>query len=184
MTKAKNDPYRLPVITCDRCNFKTESKLVMANHWSTPLSLGSGPSLRYACHWCGHESKDPLGVSAHIETEHALKSTHLPELAPHQCPLCPFEDAAKSKVTRHAISCQKRFLPERNLEPPLDWEPPAKIPRTRGPRSYQGPTMPSIAKGIQLPYHPLLPASGESWYFFLFFRRVGRLTIDVFFIFR
>nr|CAH0105208.1 unnamed protein product [Daphnia galeata] len=37
----KNDPYRLPWRTCDRCSFQSESSLMMAYHWSLPLALGS-----------------------------------------------------------------------------------------------------------------------------------------------
>ena len=47
----------------------------------------------------------------------------------HQCPQCPMEDNMKGKVTRHKVGCDKRYRPERNLEPPHDWEPPAKIPK-------------------------------------------------------
>lgn len=68
------------------------------------------------------------------------------------------------------MSCQKRFVADRNLEPPLDWEPPAKIPRmpTRYMRAYtpgmnagtglHGYSLTST-KGLNLPYHPLLPKS-------------------------
>nr|CAH0104418.1 unnamed protein product [Daphnia galeata] len=53
----KNDPYRLPWRSCDRCSFKSESSLMMAHHWSLPLALGSGSSARYGCHWCSFEAK-------------------------------------------------------------------------------------------------------------------------------
>lgn len=166
MTRAKNEPYRLAVSACDRCSFKSESKLVMAHHWSAPLALGSGSSARHACHWCPFESKEPAAAVAHVEAEHGLEAAAAPEPPAHQCPLCPFEDAAKSKVTRHVMSCQKRFVAERNLEPPADWEPPAKIPRTRALRPYpplaNTPGLPLGTKGLHVPYHPLLPASGSS----------------------
>lgn len=172
ITRAKNDPYRLPWRHCDRCNYKSESKLILAHHWSLPLSLGAGPTARYGCHWCPFEAKESHLVVAHIDSDHGMKSRLGPELPPHQCPLCPFEDNVKSKVTRHIISCQKRFIAERNLEPPLDWEPPAKIPRMptpRGPRNYPGGLNAAnnlhgyslaAAKGLaSVPYHPLLPKS-------------------------
>lgn len=170
VTRAKNDPFRLPLRSCDRCSFKSESSLTMAHHWSLPLALGSGSSARHVCHWCSFEAKEPHLVSAHIETDHGMKSRIGPDLPLHQCPLCPFEDNVKSKVTRHMLSCQKRFVADRNLEPPLDWEPPAKIPRmpARGMRTFapgmnnavglHGYSLAST-KGLSLPYHPLLPKS-------------------------
>lgn len=145
---------------------------MMAHHWSLPLALGSGPSSRHGCHWCSFEAKESHLVSAHIETDHRMKSRTGPDLPLHQCPLCPFEDNVKSKVTRHMMSCQKRFVADRNLEPPLDWEPPAKIPRmpTRGLRAFPPGSMNTATaslhgyslastKGLGLPYHPLLPKS-------------------------
>ena len=144
---------------------------MMAHHWSLPLALGSGQSARHGCHWCSFEAKELHLVSAHIEADHKMKSRAGPDLPSHQCPLCPFEDNVKSKVTRHMMSCQKRFVADRNLEPPLDWEPPAKIPRmpTRGLRAFPGGMNAAAAslhgyslastKGLGLPYHPLLPKS-------------------------
>lgn len=81
------------------------------------------------------------------------------------------------------MSCQKRFLVERNLEPPIDWEPPAKIPRlpargaAGGLRAYAAAAAagvnPANLAGYQVAaskaavaaaagayaYHPLLPKS-------------------------
>ncbi|EFX81422.1 hypothetical protein DAPPUDRAFT_196289 [Daphnia pulex] len=170
VTRAKNDPYRLPWRSCNQCSFKSESSLMMAHHKSLPLALGSGSSARYGCHWCSFEAKESHLVSLHIETDHGFSTRTGPDLPSHQCPLCPFEDNVKSKVTRHMMSCQKRFVADRNLEPPLDWEPPAKIPRmpTRYMRAYtpgmnagtglHGYSLTST-KGLNLPYHPLLPKS-------------------------
>ena len=66
------------------------------------------------------------------------------------------------------MSCQKRFIPDRNLEPPVDWEPPAKIPRMpapRGMRAFPAGIANNLgyqlagSKGLAVPYHPLLPKS-------------------------
>lgn len=97
-TKTKNDVYRLPWRQCDRCSFRSESRLVMAHHWSLPFALGSGINARQACHWCPFEAKETHLVAAHIETEHDMKSRPGVDGFLHQCPLCPFEDTVKSKV--------------------------------------------------------------------------------------
>lgn len=47
----------------------------------------------------------------------------------HQCPNCPFEDNSKGKLSRHLQGCQKRFRLDKNLEPPMDWDTPAKLPK-------------------------------------------------------
>ena len=170
ITKAKNDSYRLPWRQCDQCNFKSELKLIMAHHWTQPLALGNGPTARYGCHWCPFEAKESHVTVAHIDADHGMKCRlgNVHERSLHQCPLCPFEDNVKSKVTRHVMSCQKRFIADRNLEPPMDWEPPAKIPRMaalRGMRGFPAGMVNTMgyqlaaSKGLAVPYHPLLPKS-------------------------
>ena len=114
ITRAKNDAYRLPLRQCDRTNFKSESRLVMAQHWSAPFALGHGPPARPPCHYCAFEAKESHLVAAHVEAEHDMRSRPALDRLMHQCPLCPFEDNIKSKVTRHVLSCQKRHVPERN----------------------------------------------------------------------
>ncbi|KAJ8947373.1 hypothetical protein NQ314_008622 [Rhamnusium bicolor] len=83
----------------------------------------------YKCNFCPYEIRSPHDILFHMEAEHAVRG-HL-ERAPafHQCPNCPFEDNQKGKLSRHLVACMRKFKPDRNLEPPVDWEPPAKIPR-------------------------------------------------------
>jgi hypothetical protein len=64
-----------------------------------------------------------------METEHIVKPKLERAPALHQCPSCPFEDNSKAKLTRHLIGCAKRFKIEKNLDPPLDWDTPAKLPK-------------------------------------------------------
>ena len=69
-----------------------------------------------------------VGVKARLERAPLL----------HQCPQCPFEDMMKGKLTRHKVGCDKRFRPEKNQEKPMDWEPPAKIPKPPQPITRPG----------------------------------------------
>lgn len=124
-SKENNEPFKMPLKKCEFCNFKTESALAMSYHLETPHMK----NFVYKCNFCPYEVRSPHDILFHMEAEHAVRG-HL-ERAPafHQCPNCPFEDNQKGKLSRHLVTCMKKFKPERNLEPPVDWEPPAKIPR-------------------------------------------------------
>ncbi|XP_018567809.1 MOG interacting and ectopic P-granules protein 1 isoform X2 [Anoplophora glabripennis] len=124
-SKENNEPFKNPIKKCEFCNFKTESALAMAYHLETPHMK----NFVYKCNFCPYEVRSPHDILFHMEAEHAVRG-HL-ERAPafHQCPNCPFEDNQKGKLSRHLVACMRKFKPERNLEPPVDWEPPAKIPR-------------------------------------------------------
>lgn len=124
-SKNTNEPFKIPIKKCEFCNFKTESGLVMSYHLETPHMK----NFVYKCNFCPYEVRSPHDILFHMEAEHTVRG-HL-ERAPafHQCPNCPFEDNQKGKLSRHLVACMRKFKPERNLEPPVDWEPPAKIPR-------------------------------------------------------
>ncbi|CAG9856072.1 unnamed protein product [Phyllotreta striolata] len=124
-SKENNGHFKTVLKKCEFCNFKTESSLAMSYHLETPHMK----NFVYKCNFCPYEVRSPHDILFHMEAEHAVKG-HL-ERAPafHQCPNCPFEDNQKGKLSRHLVTCMRKFKPERNLEPPIDWEPPAKIPR-------------------------------------------------------
>ncbi|KRT85737.1 hypothetical protein AMK59_50, partial [Oryctes borbonicus] len=124
-TKENNEPYHMPIKKCEFCSFKTESALAMAFHLETPHMK----NFVYRCNFCPYEIRSPHDILFHMEAEHMIRGRLERAPAFHQCPNCPFEDNQKGKLSRHLVACSRKFKPERNLEPPLEWEPPAKIPR-------------------------------------------------------
>lgn len=124
-TKENNEPYKMETKKCEFCSFKTESVLVMAFHLETPHMK----NFVYRCNFCTYEVRSPHDILFHMEAEHAVRGRLERAPAFHQCSNCPFEDNQKGKLSRHLAACTRKFKPERNLEPPVDWEPPAKIPR-------------------------------------------------------
>ncbi|XP_073975733.1 zinc finger protein MEP-1 isoform X2 [Rhodnius prolixus] len=160
-SKETNKHYKLEMQKCKLCNFKTESELVMAHHLETPHMR----NYVYRCNFCTLEVRSPHDILFHMEAEHNVRGRLERAPAFHQCPNCPFEDNQKGKLSRHLLSCAKKYKPERNQEPPLDWEPPAKIPRVRGARSaltggslYQ----PTLAPRGAVPMGRLATPSGQS----------------------
>lgn len=125
LSKESNEPYTMEQTKCEFCSFKTESTLIMAHHLETPHMR----NYVYRCNFCPLEVRGPHDILYHMEAEHCVRGRLERAPAFHQCPQCPFEDNQKGKLTRHSLTCAKKFRPEKNLEPPPDWEPPAKIPR-------------------------------------------------------
>ncbi|XP_067001815.2 uncharacterized protein [Anabrus simplex] len=156
LSKENNEPFHLEQRKCEYCSFKTESTLVMAQHLETPHMR----NYVYRCNFCPLEVRSPHDILFHMEAEHNVRGRLERAPAFHQCPNCPFEDNQKGKLTRHLMSCSKKHKPEKNQEPPPDWEPPAKIPRIArsrptalglGAAAYQAM---AANKNAQ---HPLLP---------------------------
>ncbi|XP_055619483.1 MOG interacting and ectopic P-granules protein 1 isoform X2 [Toxorhynchites rutilus septentrionalis] len=127
LSKENNKPYKFEMKRCEYCPFKSESALAMAHHYETPHMR----NYIYKCNFCTYETRPPHDILYHMEAIHNIKGRLDKAAMYHSCPNCPFEDNGKSKLARHAIACAKKFRPEINLNPPLDWEPPAKIPRIK-----------------------------------------------------
>lgn len=127
LSKGKNDVFKFETKRCEYCNFKSESSLVMAHHYETPHMKGS----LYKCNFCAYEVKPPYDILLHMKTVHNIQARLEKAASYHQCPNCLFEDNGRSKLARHAVVCSKKFRPELNLAPPVDWDPPAKIPRIK-----------------------------------------------------
>ncbi|CAG9791360.1 unnamed protein product [Diatraea saccharalis] len=124
-SKRTNAPYALEQKRCEFCSFKTESMLVMAHHLEAPHMRNN----IYKCNTCAFEIRSPHDILFHMEAEHNIRGRLERAPAYQQCANCHFEDNSKTKLARHLIACAKKFKPEFNLGPPLEWEPPAKIPK-------------------------------------------------------
>lgn len=124
-SKKTNAPFALKQIRCEFCSFKTESMLVMSHHLEAPHMKNN----IYKCNTCAFEIRSPHDILFHMEAEHNLRGRLERAPAYQQCANCHFEDNSKTKLARHLIACAKKFKPETNLGPPLEWEPPAKIPK-------------------------------------------------------
>ncbi|KAG7303488.1 hypothetical protein JYU34_012012 [Plutella xylostella] len=133
-SKKLNAPYTLTMRKCEFCSFKTESMLAMSHHLEAPHMKNN----IYKCNSCPFEIRSPHDILYHMEAEHNLRGRLERAPAYQQCANCTFEDNSKSKLARHLIACAKKFKPEFNLMPPLEWEPPAKIPKLTRARNNAG----------------------------------------------
>lgn len=109
-SKENNDPFQFGLKKCELCNFKSESSLVMAHHLETPHMTAN---YCYRCNFCTFQVRSPHEILQHMDTHNSRgRLERGPAL--HQCPSCPFEDSYKGKLTRHLISCTKKYRPEIN----------------------------------------------------------------------
>lgn len=134
VSKENNAPFKHKQKRCDFCPFKTESELVLSQHYEIPHQKNNV----YKCNYCEYEARPVHDILYHMEAIHNMKGRLEKPFSYHLCPNCPFEDNGKSKMIRHEAACVKKFKPEINLCPPLDWEPPAKIPRIKAKHGLVG----------------------------------------------
>lgn len=134
VSKDNNAPFKHKMKRCDICPFKTESELVLSMHYEIPHQRSNV----YKCNYCEYEARPVHDILYHMEAIHNIKGRLEKPFSYHLCPNCPFEDNGKSKMIRHEAACAKKFKPDINLNPPLDWEPPAKIPRIKAKHGLVG----------------------------------------------
>lgn len=134
VSKENNAPFKHKMKRCDFCPFKTESELILSQHYEIPHFKNN----IYKCNYCEYEARPVHDILYHMEAIHNIKGRLEKPLSYHQCPNCPFEDNGKSKMVRHEAACLKKYKPEVNLCPPMDWEPPAKIPRIKAKHGLVG----------------------------------------------
>lgn len=124
-TEVENLPFKFKFKSCEFCKFKTESALVMANHYETPHRI----SREFRCNFCKFADGSQYKIKFHMETVHNVKARiqkkkHEKNF---QCDFCEFDSPLQFVIDEHLNECKKRFNLKRNLVPPADWEPPAKI---------------------------------------------------------
>lgn len=134
VSKENNAPFKHKMKRCDFCQFKSESALVLSQHYEIPHQKNNV----YKCNYCEYEARPIHDILYHMEAIHNIKGRLDKPFSYHLCPNCPFEDNGKSKMIRHEAACAKKFKPEINLCPPIDWEPPAKIPRIKAKHGLVG----------------------------------------------
>ncbi|KAF5276502.1 hypothetical protein FQA39_LY06571 [Lamprigera yunnana] len=125
ISRENNESHHRRLKKCKFCNFKTESALVMAFHLESPHFVNH----LFFCNFCSFAIRSPHQILLHIKMKHGIQG-RLESPRTYQCPNCPYEDNQKSRVSKHFGSCLRKFETYRNLEPPLDFEPPAKICKT------------------------------------------------------
>ena len=149
ISKENNAPFKHKQKRCDFCPFKTESAMVLSQHYEIPHQRNNV----YKCNYCEYEARPVHDILYHMEAIHNMKGRLDKPFSYHLCPNCPFEDNGKSKILRHEVACVKKFKPEINLCPPLDWEPPAKIPRIKAKHGLVGAaTAYQVRKWLQKVY--------------------------------
>jgi hypothetical protein len=132
--KLKNKNFKLKKQFCRMCSFEATSCTVMARHLETPHVPVHSTLMR--CNFCPFTSRFSPEMRDHFRIEHK-RVYRLEEPEPRfWCPMCPYEDQMKVRFKHHTAYCERRFVPEKNLDVRLSWEPPC-VTRPPQPASNQ-----------------------------------------------
>lgn len=115
-TVTNNKPFTFSLIKCPRCEFKTESSVVLEGHMNYPHVT---PKREYTCNWCDLKTKDAKQMTFHNHLIHRRRCYIDPPMQLHECPYCPHESNSKAKSLSHIARCLKTFSESRN-QAPLD----------------------------------------------------------------
>ncbi|KAH7721885.1 Zinc fingerC2H2 type family protein [Aphelenchoides avenae] len=102
--KAKNEPLKLKVLTCQVCGYRTDSRTVMAIHRQTLHFSGR----KYQCAMCPEFDTNESRINRHYMKEHGLKPTEREEPPGKvQCPICEEDFAYKGHRDAHLKMCKR-----------------------------------------------------------------------------
>ncbi|XP_076322450.1 uncharacterized protein LOC143231722 [Tachypleus tridentatus] len=115
--KKANEPFIFGNHKCDKCEFKSESSIVMDGHSAVPFVTSRR---EFSCHLCDFCTRDSKAILFHMEAEHKKVGQLPPPSHFHECPLCPFDTNQKQKLNSHMNRCQKFFVLGRNQATELE----------------------------------------------------------------
>lgn len=122
--KVENKYFKFKTLSCENCNFKSESSLAIANHNDNPHHFRR----TYKCNFCLFKTKKLSDITCHMDDIHNVKTSLEKSFSEtHQCPYCPYENCTKARLARHVLVCSYIFRSETNQSPSLwEWNPPAR----------------------------------------------------------
>lgn len=120
-TKKKVEHLQLQTKVCEKCRFKTESRVIMDYHndfphYDPPWDLNKG-WLMCAQSDCDFKTKTVAHFIFHQKDIHNVQAKFIEKDQYFQCPLCPLNASTKNKLEKHQQKCMKNFKLNANLQP-------------------------------------------------------------------
>ncbi|GMR48606.1 hypothetical protein PMAYCL1PPCAC_18801 [Pristionchus mayeri] len=123
--KKKNEPYKLKQISCHLCGFKTESRIIMIKHRSTPHFDGK----KYQCTMCPEfDTNESRMVNHYIEAHDVIPTKEEPPLR-NPCHICDEDFQLKGQREAHFKMCKRDFHRLRHIMSPKNPEDLSHINR-------------------------------------------------------
>ncbi|KAH3778568.1 uncharacterized protein LOC127843623 [Dreissena polymorpha] len=118
-TRKKVEHLELGKVNCEKCDFQSESNLVLENHFDFPhfepeWDVNKGWMV---CTHCKYRTKVIAQFVFHMNDMHKRQAKFMERDPPFQCPLCPMNASTKNKLEKHQTKCTKHFKLNMNLQP-------------------------------------------------------------------
>ncbi|VDK71190.1 unnamed protein product [Litomosoides sigmodontis] len=101
--RKKNEPYKLKQYTCQLCNFRTESRIILSVHRQTPHFDGR----KYQCALCPEFFTNENMISQHYLREHDLVAGKEEAIPRNPCPCCNEDFMYKGQRDQHLKMCRR-----------------------------------------------------------------------------
>ncbi|CAD6191909.1 unnamed protein product [Caenorhabditis auriculariae] len=112
--RKKNEPYKMPQLTCQVCGFKSESRLVMMNHRSQTHMKGG----KYQCAMCPEYDTNEQRLIQHYLEAHLVIATKEDRDTKQPCYICDEDFVYKGLRDAHMKQCKKDYARVRNIMAP------------------------------------------------------------------
>ncbi|GMS96187.1 hypothetical protein PENTCL1PPCAC_18362 [Pristionchus entomophagus] len=123
--KKKNEPYKLKQIGCALCGFKTESRIIMLKHRSTPHFDGK----KYQCTMCPEFDTNESRMINHYVEVHDVMPTKEDAPLRNPCHICDEDFQLKGQREAHFKMCKRDFHRLRHIMSPKNPEDLSHINR-------------------------------------------------------
>uniref|UniRef100_A0A183DRJ0 C2H2-type domain-containing protein n=1 Tax=Gongylonema pulchrum TaxID=637853 RepID=A0A183DRJ0_9BILA len=101
--RKKNEAYKLKQYTCQLCNFRTESRIILSVHRQTPHFDGR----KYQCALCPEFFTNENMISQHYLKEHDLIAGKEEPIPRNPCPCCDEDFMYKGQRDQHLKMCRR-----------------------------------------------------------------------------
>ncbi|KAL6737201.1 hypothetical protein Aduo_010866 [Ancylostoma duodenale] len=112
--RKRNEPYKLKMLSCQVCGFKTESRMVLQAHRST-VHFKNG---KYQCAMCPEfDTNEQRLINHYLESHLVIASKEDPQ-AKYPCLICDEDFQYKGLRDTHLRTCKKDYSRVRNIMGP------------------------------------------------------------------
>ncbi|KAJ1350878.1 hypothetical protein KIN20_006789 [Parelaphostrongylus tenuis] len=112
--RKRNEPYKLKLLTCQVCGFKTESRMILQTHRST-VHYKNG---KYQCAMCPEFDTNEQRLINHYLTSHLVVASKDEAQAKYPCLICDEDFQYKGLRDTHLRTCKKDYSRIRNVMGP------------------------------------------------------------------
>ncbi|KAK5970895.1 MOG interacting and ectopic P-granules protein 1 [Trichostrongylus colubriformis] len=112
--RKRNEPYKMKMLSCQICGFKTESRMVLQAHRST-VHFKNG---KYQCAMCPEFDTNEQRLMNHYLESHLVIASKEEAQAKYPCLICDEDFQYKGLRDTHLRTCKKDYSRVRNIMGP------------------------------------------------------------------